>query len=266
MNQFVVFLGAFTYEFRMQIRRRALWITMGLIVFLLVGILSRQPRILDAITHLNSFPLLNDVVMWASMINIVLPVGVGIMLADRLPRDRRMKVDELFTSMPGALSARLNGKYLGSMCASLVPVLAFYLIGLGVIVYQTHDLMTIPYALAAFSTIMLPGMIFVSAFSIACPAIMWVPLYQFLFVGYWFWGNLLPPVGIPTLSTTILTPIGGYACTGFFGGQRHEGVCAHGIEGATALAGVESIALLLAISVLVMVVLWQLLKWQQARQ
>jgi hypothetical protein len=219
---------------------------MGLIVFLLVGILSRQQRILDAITHLNSFPLLNDVVMWTSMINIVLPVGVGIMLADRLPRDRHTKVDELFTSMPGALSARLNGKYLGSMCASLVPVLAFYLIGLGVI--------------------MLPGMIFVSAFSIACPAIMWVPLYQFLFVGYWFWGNLLPPVGIPTLSATILTPIGGYACTGFFGGQRHEGTCAHGIEGATALGGVESIALLLAISVLVMIVLWQLLKWQQARQ
>src|SRR5579884_1128501 len=248
MNQFVVFLGAFTYEFRMQIRRRALWITMGLIVFLLVGILSRQPRILDAITHLNSFPLLNDVVMWTSMINIVLPVGVGIMLADRLPRDRHTKVDELFTSMPGALSARLNGKYLGSMCASLVPVLAFYLIGLGVIFYQTHDLMTIPYALAAFSTIMLPGMIFVSAFSIACPAIMWVPLYQFLFVGYWFWGNWLGSgTGIPTLSQTILTPIGGYMSAGFFGvhtGQVYD------IQ-VTALQGVESILLLLGITLLV---------------
>src|SRR5579884_326437 len=162
MNQFVVFLGAFTYEFRMQIRRRALWITMGLIVFLLVGILSRQPRILDAITHLNSFPLLNDVVMWASMINIVLPVGVGIMLADRLPRDRRMKVDELFASLPGALSARLNGKYLGSMFASLAPVFAFYSIGLGVIFAQTHNLMLVPYALAAATTIMLPGMLFIS--------------------------------------------------------------------------------------------------------
>lgn len=266
MNQLAVFLGAFTYEFRMQIRRRALWITMALIVFLLVGILSRQQRILDAITHLNSFPLLTDVVEWTSMLNIILPVGVGVMLADRLPRDRRMKVDELFTSMPGALSARLNGKYLGSMFASLVPVLAFYVIGLGVILYQTGNLMIFPYALAAFSTIMLPGMLFISAFSIACPAIMWVPLYQFLFVGYWFWGNLLPPVDIPTLSTTILTPIGGYVCSGFFGGQRHEGVCAHGIEGATVLGGIESIVLLLGIAILVMFVLWQLLKWQQARQ
>lgn len=266
MNYLAVFLGAFTYEFRMQIRRRALWITMALIIFLLAGILSRQQRILDAIMHLNRFPLLSDVVEWTGILNIILPVGVGIMLADRLPRDRRMKVDELFTALPGALSARLNGKYLGSMCASLVPVLAFYSIGLGAILYQTRDLMTIPYALAAFTTIMLPGMLFISAFSIACPAIMWVPLYQFLFVGYWFWGNLLPPIGIPTLSTTILTPIGGYMCTGFFDGQGHEGVCAHGIQGATALGGIESISLLLSIAILVMFVLYQLLKWQQARQ
>ena len=41
MNQLAVFAGAFNYEFRMQIRRRALWITMALIIFLLVGILSR---------------------------------------------------------------------------------------------------------------------------------------------------------------------------------------------------------------------------------
>lgn len=165
MNQLAVFLGAFKYEFRMQIRRRALWITMALIIFVLVGILSRQQRILDAIGHLNRFPLLSDVVEWTSMINILLPVGVGVMLADRLARDRRTKVDELFTSMPGALSARLNGKYLGSMFASLVPVLAFYLVGLGVILYKTGNLMVFPYALAAFSTIMLPGMFFISAFS-----------------------------------------------------------------------------------------------------
>jgi hypothetical protein len=34
----------------------------------------------------------------------------------------------------------------------------------------------------------------------------------------------------------------------------------------TALQGMESLLLLLSIAVLVMVVLWRLLKWQQARQ
>ena len=35
----------------------------------------------------------------------------------------------------------------------------------------------------------LPGLLFVAAFSVSCPVILWVPLYQFLFVGYWFWGR-----------------------------------------------------------------------------
>ncbi len=263
MNQFSAFLGASKYEFRMQIRRRALWITMGLIIFVLVSILSRQQRILDAVGNLNSFPLLTDVVNWTNIVNTILPIGVGIMLADRLPRDRRMKVDELFTSMPGALSARLSGKYLGSMLASLVPVFALYAIGLGVILYQTHNPLALLYALEASAAIILPGILFISAFSIACPAIMWVPLYQFLFVGYWFWGNWLGSrQGIPTLSDTILTPIGGYMSAGFFGVRTGQ---VYDVQ-VTALQGVESILLLLGITLLVMLVLWQLLKWQQARQ
>ena len=42
---------------------------------------------------------------------------VGIMLADRLPRDRRTRVAELLDTFPGALYARLFGKYLGSTLA-----------------------------------------------------------------------------------------------------------------------------------------------------
>jgi len=185
------------------------------------------------------------------------------LLADRLPRDRRTKVEELFWSTPGALSARLGGKYFGSMLAALIPVMVFYVIGAGCILYHTQDLMTLPLALAAFAAIVLPGMLFISAFSIACPAILWVPLYQFLYTGYWFWGNMLGPrVGIPTLSETILTPAGGYMAAGFFGVPAFQIFDFR----VTALQGAESLLLLLSISVLVMVVLWRLLKWQQARQ
>src|SRR5260370_19208210 len=73
-----------------------------------------------------------------------------------------------------------------------------------------------PLVAADFVLIVLPGLLFVAAFSIACPAILWVPLYEFLFVGYWFWGNALSPTrtGIQTLSQTILTPIGTYISAG----------------------------------------------------
>jgi hypothetical protein len=142
---------------------------------------------------------------------------------------------------------------------------AIYGIGTAYILVRWHTLNVLPIALASFSAIVIPGVMFIGAFSIACTAILWVPLYQILFVGYWFWGNLLPNVGIPTLSTTILTPVGGNMCTGFFNPQGREGVCSPGIQGATALLGAESILLLLGTAILVIVVLIGYLKWQQAR-
>jgi ABC-2 type transport system permease protein len=145
--------------------------------------------------------------------------------------------------------------------ATLLPMIAFYLVGIGYILVHTHNLLAIPLALAAFATIVLPGILFIAAFSIACPAIMWVPLYQFLFIGYWFWGNLLPPGrGIPTLSNTILTPLGDNMLAGFYG---ESGLL---IKHATVLQGVESILLLLGLAAFALFVLWRYLLWQQARQ
>ncbi len=55
------------------------------------------------------------------------------------------------------------------------------------------------------------------ACSLALPRVLGVPAYQVLFVAYWFWGNLLNPRnGIPTVSTTLFTPVGGYIASGLF--------------------------------------------------
>jgi ABC-2 type transport system permease protein len=261
MNQLPVFFGAVAYEFRMQIRRRAVWITMILLILLIAFALSRSTGNFNVFLGLNSYPLQTIIANWTGIINAILPIGVGVLLADRLPRDRRMRVDELFTSMPGALSSRLLGKYMGSMLATLVPMFAFYCIGIGYIFSQIQQPQVLLLAVETFTAIVLPGILFISAFSIACPAILWVPLYQFLFVGYWFWGNWLGAgTGIPTLSYTILTPVGTYISSGFFGDSLFP------VQNATVLQGIESMLLLLGIAVFVMVVLWSFLKWQQSRQ
>ncbi len=261
MNQLSVMLGVARYEFRMQIRRPAVWITMILLEALMIGIYIRSPRIATYIASLvTQNSLLYILAFWTITLNRLLPVGIGVLLADRLPRDRRTKVDELFTSLPGKLSARLIGKYLGSMLATLIPMFAFYAIGVGYVIYLTGNLLAIPLALETFAVITLPGILFITAFSIACPAILWVPLYQFCFVGYWFWGNELGPrQGIPTLSTTILTPMGGAMANGFYGLDA-------GFVMATPTQGVESMVLLIGIAIFVMFVLWNLLRWQQVRQ
>jgi hypothetical protein len=259
MNSFNIFWGALRYEFRMQIRRPSLWIVFAIISLFFV--VSHQPWY----RALTSSPA-DALVYWTGIAHGILAIVVGVMLADRLPRDRRTRVEELLETFPGSPGARLSGKYLGSTLATLIPVLLVYAMGVAYIVYRWHAPQIIPLSLATFGTIALPGIFFIGAFSIACSAFIWTPLYQFLFVGYWFWGNLLPGIGIPSPSETILTPIGGYMCTGFFNPQGREGVCNPGIQGATAPGGLESIALLLALAALVMVVLPVLLNWQRSQQ
>jgi len=258
MNQASVLIGTLRYEFRMQIRRRALWITICSLGLFIILFMSRIPGIYDMLTHLGDYPLLPTLVQWTSNLNRLLPIGVGVILADRLPRDHRTHVDELLYSLPGALSARLIGKYIGSLFASLIPVLLLYSIGVGIITWQTHNIMAIPLALVTFSGIMLPGFLFVAAFSFACTAVVWVPLYQFLFICYWFWGNELSShTGIPTISDTILTPVGKYAIHGFFGVTSYIN--------ATPLQATESVILLLGLAAFALFALWGYSKWESSR-
>jgi ABC-2 type transport system permease protein len=259
MNQRAAFFGALTYEFRMQIRRRAVWIA-----FIALGLFFTQFH--QPWNRPVSTPASAAIIYWTGIVQSFLAVAFGLVLADRLPRDRRTKVDELLNTLPCTVSARIFGKYLGSTIATLIPMFAVYSIGIGYILFRWHTIQALPLALASFAAIALPGLLFIGACSIAFTSILWVPLYQILFVGYWFWGNLLPDVGIPTLSTTILTPVGGYMCTGFFNPQGQEGACSPGIQGASAFQGAESILLLLGLAMLVIFALIGYLKWQQARQ
>ncbi len=263
MNQLSIFSGALRYEFLMQIRRRSLWITYAVFTLLLGAIVfsNDSSTIYKVLVHPETVPLREAVVYWATMVNYLFPVVVGVMVADRLPRDRRTKVQELLITTPGLLSTRILGKYLGSTLGAITPILLIYIGSIAYIIYLMHNIMAIPLAIAAFATVVLPGLLFISAFSLACTALMWVPLYQFLFVGYWFWGNLFPPNrGIPTLSNTLLLPLGGNAALGFFGVQSSN------VAHATVLQGVASIALLLGIAALVIIALHYILRWQQARQ
>ncbi len=80
-------------------------------------------------------------------------------------------------------------------------------------------LYTVP---AAFLAITVPAFAFVVAFSLACPMVMPLSIYQILFTGYWFWANFIPPKLFPTLNGTLLTPSGMFAQQVFFGGPVSE--------------------------------------------
>jgi ABC-2 type transport system permease protein len=216
----------------------------------------------------NKIPL-DSFADWTVVVNLFLPPAIGILLADRLSRDRKIHVDELLNTFSGSIGARLLGKYVGSLFATLVPMLIIYSIGVGYIVYHWQViqgwapvLQALPGAGGLFLTVVLPGTCFIAAFSLALPLLLWLPLYQFLFVCYWYWGNVFDPSrGIPSLSNTILTPFGAYMLAGFFG--EDSGLVVHR---ATFAQGIESLLLLLGITTAVLLTLWRYLLWQQVQR
>ena len=81
-----------------------------------------------------------------------------------------------------------------------------------------------------------------------------------LFVGYWVWGNLVPPKLMPTIAQSVIQPVGGYAINtllGFHGYSGDEATLSGPEPGAalnvlrpeaTAATGWLSIAILLALA------------------
>jgi len=260
MSQRAILWGVMRYEYRMQIRRRSLWIVFAGIALLLTStVLGNLAGLEQNYAHMPLLQLVGSVTVDINWLPII---AIGLFLADRFPRDRTAKVDELFESTVGRLNTRLAGKYLGSVLATLAPAFLVYFIVMCILAFYRHTLLVFPISLITYTAIVLPGVCFVAAFTLACTAWMWVPLYQFLFIGYWFWGNMLGPrVGLPTLAITILTPEGSFIGAGIFGSTAVAW-----IKDVPPLEGFASMLLLLLISLLVMILFYRYLKWEQSRK
>lgn len=250
--------GALRYEFRMQAHRRAVWLVVTALSALIFLLSLRQW------SYLHRHPTLpqpDAVVYWAQMMTLFLPLAVGMLLADRLPRDRRLRVDEVLATLPGPLAARLAGKYVGGALATITPVALCYAAGIGYLMATGEGVHVLATAGAAFAAILLPGLLFVAAFSVACPVALKVPLYQFLLTGYWFWGNLMTPkIGLPSPTFTLFNAAGPWASAGFF----HQPWFFFSPR-ATPGDAIANIALLLSLAALALGAAWGYLRWQQAR-
>ena len=260
MNSLQTMWGVLRYEYRMQIRRSALWL--AFLGFALLLSRTFIAEIADSRSPYGHLPVLQLAAAVALLTNWLAPLVVGLFLADRYARDRRTRVEELLNTLPGTLRIRLLGKYLGATLATLTPAFLLYLLMVVISVWITGNAELIPACLLCYVVIVLPGMLFIAAFSLACPAVIWTPLYMFLLFGYWFWGNILSPgIGLPTLSGTILTPIGSAIGAGIFGVASYGG-----IGPSPTIDGVASIVALVGFALLAFVALYTFLKFEQSRQ
>ncbi len=206
-------LAVARYEFRMQARKRSLWIAATLLGGALIVLQGdRGPHGLPAGT-----PAREVMGTWALLFSMLMPLAYGMLLADRLVRDRRLRVEPLLESLPHAPATRLAGKYLGGVAACAMPGLAALLIAALTELPKRHDPALLGWALVGFAVVTLPGIAMVGGFALICPTVVSVPLFRVLFVGYWFWGNLVAPDFLPSLTGTLLTPIGDYTATWLLG-------------------------------------------------
>lgn len=209
-------LGLIGHEFSMSVRRPGLWIAYALLgaFYIVSNVIPSGNAAEDVIQPGQIWPEAGHLVF---MFNIFLPLLAGILAADRMPRDLSTGVRELQRSSPLTVPQYVLGKYVGVLLSVLLPML--------LLVSVTGTLMVIrgaapsgflwPLGLA-FLSIALPSHAFVVAFSLAVPLVLPLRIYQVLFTGYWFWGNLLSPQAFPTISDTVLNAVGQYPLQAFF--------------------------------------------------
>jgi len=211
-SQTSAFLGVVHYEFAMQLRRKAMWVGLSMIsallFFILIVTTGKSPNTdtpQDALGYM------------ASGLTFLLSIGAGLLLANRIPRDRTLRVEEVLRVTPVSDSIRLFGKYLGATLAVSIPILLIQLAQTAYIANYFQDGAVFPRSLAMFFTVTLPALFFVGAFALAFTTFLWPPLFQFLLVGYWVWANGNPddlPVFTP--NGTLLSANGDYALKGLF--------------------------------------------------
>lgn len=204
--------AAFRYEFLMQVRKRSMWIANGVVVAL-IGLLSA--RTLGDLLH---DPDVKETVASAAvLVNVILPVVYGCFLADRLVRDDRLGVAAILDATPASAAGRLAGKHLGACAAAAIPPAIVYFGFAALYAATSGRPAALAWAAGLFALVILPAVLFVGAFALVVPLLIPAPLFRVLFVGYWFWGNAISPGAMPTLSSSLVTPIGSYPTQALFG-------------------------------------------------
>ena len=255
------FLGVLCHEFNMSIRRPGFWIAYSLLcLFYVISILTPSMDGSDDIIPPDQ--------VWAEaghivfMFNIFLPLLAGILSADRMQRDFRLGMRELQNSTSLSPAAYILSKYGGVLLSVLAPMFLLVLCtGLALIIKGLAPVEILWPLLLAFLSIAVPSHAFVVAFALAVPLVLPIRIFQILFTGYWFWGNLLSPQAFPTISDTLLNAVGQYPLQGFFGmyvDSTHKVT-----DGFTTIEAVLNLLVLMACVCIALFLLDRYLRWRE---
>jgi len=211
------FAATARYELLMQLRKPAIWIAIALpyVLFVLLIVLGEQSTGLDRYRdETNPKVWIIEALGWFTP---VLPMVFGIVLADRLVRDRKLRVAALLDSTPTNQSVRLAGKYLGACAATAVPITLIYLaVAVAFVIWRGRPA-ALWWGLAALAVIVLPLLLLSGALSFLGPQLMPTPMFRVLIVGVWFWAGATEVKSeFPSLAGTVLSLTMDYPLKVFF--------------------------------------------------
>ncbi len=213
------FAATLRYELLMQLRKPTVWIAtlapFALYTALILFGLERGG--LDQIRH-DTDPKVWMILVLGSFTS-PLTIVSGMVLADRLARDRKLRVSPVLDVTPASRTARLAGKHLGACAATAVPPLLIYLaVSVGFAVWRSR-----PGALfwgpMTYLLMLLPALLVAGALALLGPQVMPVPLFRVLFVGLWLWCTVPAEkrTGVPSIAGTVLSLTLEYPQKVFFG-------------------------------------------------
>jgi ABC-2 type transport system permease protein len=212
-------LGIMRYEYQMATQRKGLLVIALLFAAFYIYLwidLGVEVEISEDIKQL----LFSEAGQTVFFLNLFYPVIAGISAADRAVRDYNLSVREILRSTDTNTRTYVLGKYFGVVFSLLsIEMLIVLLVSLFLVITFKWPIYFIFYNLLAVVVLSAPGLCFITAFSLACPLVMPIRVYQILFTGYWYWGNYLSPQVMFTVSDTLLNASGKYALMALYGIQ-----------------------------------------------
>jgi ABC-2 type transport system permease protein len=204
--------GTLIYEAKIASRQRILWISVVPLLALGVLIGFTSPTL----TQADSVP--GRIAGWVLALAVFSTFGFGVALADRFSNHRRRSQSELLDATPASLTMRMAASLIAAMSVALVPALVVTLVVGGA--YTAEYAMALPVALAAFALILVPGALLLATLAVALGTILPAPLARAGAVIVWGWATLLNTalLPIPTITGSVLSPLGDYASLAWFNG------------------------------------------------
>ncbi|MFI8433539.1 hypothetical protein ACIGJO_07285 [Streptomyces sp. NPDC079020] len=203
----MVLLWTLRYEALMAARRRVVWgavLPLALLSLLLAATSPVVTGSADPATRVGAA---------AVLVNSFCTLGVGLALADRLRRSLESRgTAELLAATPAGPLARTAGALAGPLLTALAPVAVLFLAYAAVVSVLAGSATPLGSAAVSLLTAVLPAALLATAFAGLLGVLLPVAAARAVTALVWLWACHFPPgfSPIPTVTGTVLSPLGGY--------------------------------------------------------